>query len=321
MEAFSTQILSFTAAALSLTTFAVFAYKLWSCPREVSRAPPIIQRVIPFVGHLLGLLTHGFEYFAHLAAKHRFPIFTLQILGKDVHAVTSPDLVIAIQKNPRIYDFSVFAGTMLPRLFDLDRKTMQLASTKLHHTGGSWDLVVETSRIFHRCLSPGPSLEQIERAALAAILGYVEELASEPNVIWAPKSVQQMSRAGVGNLHDLTRLLLSPAPSLFARKGCRARALLIDAMTDYLEWKGRDNASDLTKARYRAGISYGLSIPGIARFELGSIMGVLVNSTPTLFWLLTHIYSDPQLLAELRAELSNESIKQQQHQMETSNVQ
>ena len=73
MEAFSTQTLSFTAAALSLTTFAVFAYKLWSCPREVSRAPPIIQRVIPFVGHLLGLLTHGFEYFAHLAFVHPPP--------------------------------------------------------------------------------------------------------------------------------------------------------------------------------------------------------------------------------------------------------
>ena len=104
--------------------------------------------------------------------------------------------------------------------------------------------------------------------------------------------------------HDITRLLLAPAPSLFARKGYRARSQLIDAMTEYLERKGHDNASDLTKARYQAGITHGLSIPGIARFEIGSIMGVLVNSTPSLFWLLTHIYHDQRLLAEIRAELS-----------------
>ncbi|KAL8647526.1 MAG: hypothetical protein Q9226_006396 [Calogaya cf. arnoldii] len=315
MEASSTQTLRITAAALGLTTLVVFVYKFWTCPREASRAPPIIQQVFPFVGHFLGLLTHGFEFFEHLAAKCRYPIFTLQILGKDVHVVTSPDLVIAIQKNPRIYDFSVFARTMLPRLFDLDRKAMQLASTNLKHTGGSWDLVVDTSRIFHRCLSPGPSLEQMERAALAPILGYLEGLASEPNgvVLYGPRNPfnkrLELEQAFWDWEHDLTRLLLTPAPSLFARKGYRARALLIDAMTDYLEWKGHSNASDLTKARYRAGITYGLSIPSIARFELGSIMGLLVNSTPTLFWLLIHIYSDPQLLASLRDELSTESMK------------
>ncbi|KAL8664588.1 MAG: hypothetical protein Q9168_007871, partial [Polycauliona sp. 1 TL-2023] len=93
-------------------------------------------------------------------------------------------------------------------------------------------------------------------------------------------------------------------PALFACKGYRARSQLIEAMTEYLEWKGHDNASDLTKARYQAGITYGLSIPDIARFELGSIMGVLINSTPTLFWMLNHIYSDAQLLADLRVELA-----------------
>ena len=75
-------------------------------------------------------------------------------------------------------------------------------------------------------------------------------------------------------------------------------------MIDYLEWRGHEHASDLTKAHYKVGIAYGLSIPEIARFEIGSIMGVLVNSTPTLFWLLLHIYSDPQLLADIRVELS-----------------
>lgn len=100
-----------------------------------------------------------------------------------------------------------------------------------------------------------------------------------------------------------------PAPLLFAPKGYLARSILIDAMTEYLELEGHHNASDLTKARYQAGITHGLSIPGIAQFELGSIMGVLVNSTPTLFWLLTRIYHDPALLADILAELFNGPLK------------
>ena len=88
---------------------------------------------------------------------------------------------MAVQRTPRIYDFSVFATTMLPRLFDLDREAMKLASTNVDHPRGSWNFIVETSRIFHRCLSPGPSLDKMERAALTAILGYLDELEPKSN--------------------------------------------------------------------------------------------------------------------------------------------
>lgn len=58
---------------------------------------------------------------------------------------------------------------------------MELAATNVSFPGGSWNLIVETSHIFHRCLSPGPSLEKMERAALTSIQGYLDDLASEPN--------------------------------------------------------------------------------------------------------------------------------------------
>lgn len=66
METLSIQILSFTAAALTLTTFVTVAYSFWSRPRVASRTPPIIPQSVPYIGHLIGLLKHGFEYFEHL---------------------------------------------------------------------------------------------------------------------------------------------------------------------------------------------------------------------------------------------------------------
>ncbi|KAL8786033.1 MAG: hypothetical protein Q9213_003015 [Squamulea squamosa] len=217
---------------------------------------------------------------------------------------------------------------MLPRLFDLDKTAMRLASTNAQQPGGNCNFVLESSRVFHRCLGPGPSLEKMERAALTRIEAYIDKLASEPDgvvfdlfawlrtvmTIYGPQNPfskhPNLEQAVWACEHDLTRILLALAPSLVARKGYRARSNLIDAIVDYFEWSGHENASDLTKARYRTGVAYGLSIPNIARFEIGSIMGVLVNSTPTLFWLLVHIYSDPRLLAEIRIELSRGITKQ-----------
>lgn len=114
-----------------------------------------------------------------IRAKHQVPIFTLWILTKHVHIINSPDLIIAVQKNPKAFDFSVFVNLMLPRLFDVDSKTMQLANTPIERPEGRWDLVVETGRVMHRYLGPGPSLEKMERIALTRFLGFFDELAAE----------------------------------------------------------------------------------------------------------------------------------------------
>ncbi|KAL8694167.1 MAG: hypothetical protein Q9224_003621 [Gallowayella concinna] len=341
MEIQVTQLLSFISAVVSLTAITFLAYRYSARPHTVSGAPPVIPQIVPLgIGHLVGILKHGFEYFEHLAEKNKLPIFTLKILTKDVHIINSPDLIVAVQKNPKVYNFAVFAKMMLPRLFDVDSMTMKLASTSIELPGGGiGDLIVETNRIMHRCLGPGPSLEEMERVALTRMLQFFGELGKDGAVIhlfawlrtvmtvasteaiYGPQNPFSKRRPELEQAlwqvyttvdlqhfkdweHDLTRLLLAPAPSIFARKGFRARSRFVDAMIDYLEWRGHEEGSELVKARYQAGIAYGLSIPDIARFEIGSIIGVLVNSTPTLFWLLMHIYSDPQLLAELRMELS-----------------
>lgn len=41
----------------------------------------------------------------------------------------------------------------------------------------------------------------------------------------------------------------------------------------------------------------------IGRFEISLVHAATANAIPTLFWLLTHILSDPQLVKEIRAEI------------------
>ena len=76
-------------------------------------------------------------------------------------------------------------------------------------------------------------------------------------------------------------------------------------MKKYLSRSGQDKASDLTKARYSTYVKNGLSADSIAHFELSSIIGLLINATPSVFWLLFYIYSVPGLLEDVRLEIAN----------------
>lgn len=76
-------------------------------------------------------------------------------------------------------------------------------------------------------------------------------------------------------------------------------------MKEYNSRGGQEKSSHLTKARYNVYVKNGLSSEAIARLELSSIIGILINATPSVFWLLFYIYSVPGLLEDLRQEVAN----------------
>ena len=100
-------------------------------------------------------------------------------------------------------------------------------------------------------------------------------------------------------------MLLGIAPRWIAGKAYHSRRLIFNAMEKYFSSGGHKSSSHLTKARYNAYVKNGLSTSSIARFELSSILGSLVNATPSLFWVLFYIYSVPGLLEDVRQEVAN----------------
>ena len=101
----------------------------------------------------------------------------------------------------------------------------------------------------------------------------------------------------------LTSLLLGLFPRYTASRAYKARLKIAAAMLAYFRRQGQDKASGLLRVRYEVGKKNGMSLQGIATSELGDCVGVLINATPTTFWLLWHIYSSPSLLVELRDEV------------------
>lgn len=92
-------------------------------------------------------------------------------------------------------------------------------------------------------------------------------------------------------------------PSLLARKSLHAREhVLIPAFEKYFADKGHQQGSLLAQCRYEHNTSHGLQGRDIAATEIGQMIASLTNSLASAFWMVYHVYSDPIVLNECRAE-------------------
>ena len=109
---------------------------------------------------------------------------------------------------------------------------------------------------------------------------------------------------------DLNLLMADIIPSLLAPKGYRARSAIGDAFQHYYEnyIPGKTHSSAMIQARYATNTEYGISTWNQGRLEVGALIGILVNTIPSAFYMLIHIYSDRALLHDIRCELEATSV-------------
>lgn len=104
---------------------------------------------------------------------------------------------------------------------------------------------------------------------------------------------------------DLNVIIADVAPSMFAPKGYRARARLGEAFRCYFNTKtsGLERGSAMVHARYSAATDHGIDNDSIGRLEIGALLGILANTIPTTFYMIVHLFSDANLLRDVRDEL------------------
>ena len=104
--------------------------------------------------------------------------------------------------------------------------------------------------------------------------------------------------------------MLNVAPSILAPKGYRARADLGAAFTEYFRnyIPRRTQSSAMILARYTANTQHGVSLWNQGRLEVGTLIGILANTIPSLFYMLVRIYADENLLQDIRAELEANAV-------------
>ncbi len=98
-------------------------------------------------------------------------------------------------------------------------------------------------------------------------------------------------------------LLSLPLPRITCAKAYAGREKVVAAFERYYATHGIDTASQFLKARNKTSERWGLSINDQARLDAVNGHAILANTTPTAFWTLYHIYCDPAILDEVRAQI------------------
>jgi cytochrome P450 len=98
--------------------------------------------------------------------------------------------------------------------------------------------------------------------------------------------------------------MLKAWPSILARKSLHAREhLLIPAFEKYFAENSHLQGSLLVQCRHKHNTGHGLRGRDVAATEIGQMVASITNSVASAFWMVYHVFSDPVVLSECRAEV------------------
>ncbi|CAN8104370.1 unnamed protein product [Discula destructiva] len=287
------------------------------------KEPPAIETRIPFLTPIIGMFKEKSRYYVRLRDTHRLPIYTLRLPFSRIYIVNATNLITELQKHWRTVSFAAIAadaGTTV----GLSEKSVKMMHDDLTSEEGfslSWPKHMMSS------MSPGADLDAMNRRAIEVISNDMKAsrtegsvkvglwqwsrdimVASTTEAVWGPQNpYRDTAVAEAWGIFESGFLALNTVPWLSTcfPKLVRAREVAATALIDYVRKGGHKTASGLVRKRYEHHVErWGFSSEDFGRGELGNTFAVLGNSTPCAPWLLYHIYSDDQVLADIRREVS-----------------
>ncbi|KAI4844312.1 cytochrome P450 [Aureobasidium sp. EXF-8845] len=290
--------------------------------------PPALRAKIPIIGHVIGIAIHGMRYFGIACEGCDEPIVTIDFLVSKVYLVNKSSAVAQVQRNSKVITFDPFIDSAAERMVNVSPAGLKLLTGK---ENGGGDLNRKIVKAMHPALL-GPGLDIANKNMVNNLVKSVDELAStkgktfdlyawvkhsiaiaSTDAVWGPKNPVRdpANEAAFWDFDSHLRLLVFKIfPSIIARKAYLGREKVVAAFVKYYNEGGQHLASELAHARWKVQHDDGASTEDIARMEAATVLGVVSNTTPSSFWMLYDIYSRPTLLTQLRDEVRQHALKQ-----------
>ncbi|KAI6084949.1 putative cytochrome P450 [Hypoxylon rubiginosum] len=290
-----------------------------------SQEPPAAPSSIPLIGHVVGMSRSSFNYYTELSKRIDAPIFTVSLPGQRMYIVTKPELIQQAQKQHRALAFPPIAAKFATTVVGLSKEGQAILTRNLNGDEGDHGLSMETYAAMHAALHPGPALDDMNRAMLAEINKSLNELApvdkkqfgmftwlrdnltlATTRAVYGPQNPfddKEIRDAFWEFEGGLMQILVGFLPSITARKPVVARAKVVRAFEEYYNAGGIDKASAYARNRYEVEVNNKLPAEDIARSSVGGTIALLVNTVPSVFWVLLHLHAYPHLLGQVRDEV------------------
>lgn len=347
-DGYTLSIVLAIATALAVTYAAVFPVRM--DPKE----PPIFRPRVPFIGHLLGLisLSHGYHrsqlsvspstrtcnVLTFSSRKHNMPICTLPILGGKLYVINSPDLAHSAILS-RTLNFEPYVADFIRKMTDVGDAAMKKYEDPAFFS--QWIKIVYSSLTGEHLLAVNSAAVKVMASSLSEVppgginvpdlfvwMRNLMTLASTTSLFGSKNPWRLDSRLfdaywyvaipeltaclpGLFAEHrnrvyesELVKMMLNIVPKMTSPKGYEGRVLMQKAMTEYFaaEYDAEDDVAKFTRDRMKLERSFGMTPSDMAAMEVAIIHGALSNTIPTAYWMLLYVFSNPELVAELRAE-------------------
>ena len=108
--------------------------------------------------------------------QHSRPIFTMTMLGQKMYIVTKPDLIQAIQKQPKVFAFLPIEAKLTTKLCGSSEEAHRILMKNVNGDDGDWGLTMEIVAGMRVALSPGPGLDDMNRVMIRNIAASLDSL-------------------------------------------------------------------------------------------------------------------------------------------------
>jgi cytochrome P450 len=103
-------------------------------------------------------------------------------------------------------------------------------------------------------------------------------------------------------------LIANTLPWLTARKAWKGRRRATHAILKYFQDGGQNQGSELTNARLKISTECGFTLEEYSKLEVGTLIGLVSNTIPAMFWCLFDLYYRQKLLDEIREEIEANAL-------------
>ncbi|KAI6749636.1 hypothetical protein HG530_015050 [Fusarium avenaceum] len=289
---------------------------LFDDPREPKR----LQSKIPLFGHLLGMMKYSSGYHGITSKQTDQEIYTVAIFNTKLYIAKTARLIPVIQKASKTLSFRPFMQTAAKLMGGAKPETFEVFGTE-------W---VDTFSHAHKhSLAPGPSLdEQNLRMGDRALIDIEQLLPKEKDGVskvrlceWSRYTVVQASACGIFGVEHPFRdpkidkafwkwqsyLPLHMVNLDITGKGYAAREIVFDAFRKYNKSLPSD-VSLVYKERLRSMQEAGIDEDDICKQQATFGTAAFANTFPILHWTIYELFSRPELLEDVRKEVSEKAI-------------
>ncbi|KAM0325158.1 hypothetical protein ACHAQA_007697 [Verticillium albo-atrum] len=279
------------------------------------REPPRLQSRVPLIGHLIGLLQNGMQYYGITSRQTDMELYTLGIGPLKIYICNGLHLIPSIQKSKGL-SFRPFLKTSAKRFGGASVVTQELYTEAFADGFGQ---VMKTT------LAPGPHLDEQNLRMGAEAVIQVNKLAEMKAVYlreWIKHTILHASSYAIyGDGHPyrtpemkdafwewneyLSMHLMGIDP---LGRGYAARQKVFNSLFEY----GKNvpaNAAKIVTEKVQFMKDAGISFEETWKQEASFAIALFGNSTPTAFWTFYDLYSRPDTLEEVRREIAAEAVE------------